>query len=137
MFLIKKYYICITNIKSNKMVLKEFKEYIENFEIGKVFTYGISLPFCWRGSYYDVAFEILEQEMKREEILFKINMAYNETFIGYKDGEYRFNDFTDIHFEEDCGSYSNGEYCGNMIAKIENAKPYISQEQRLVNIAFI
>ena len=118
------------------MNLKEFKQQIEQAKTGKAFDYGISEPFSWRGSYNEVAFEILEQPTTREEILVNIQKAYEGTFYGYKGGDYTYNDYTDIHFEEDYGAWSDGGYCANMIAKIEGGETYQSQEMRLVKLAF-
>jgi len=118
------------------MELKELKQQIKQAEIGKTFDYGISEPFSWRGSYDEVAFEILEQPMTREEILANIEKAYTGTFYGYKGGEFTYKDYTEVHFEEDTSSWTNGEYCAEMIAKIEGGETYQSQEMRLVKLAF-
>ena len=118
------------------MELKEFKQQIEQAEVGKTFDYGISEPFSWRGSYNEVAFEILEQPMTREELLANIEKAYTGVFYGYKGGEYTYEDYTEVHFEEDSGRYTDGGYCAEMIAKIEGGENYQSQEMRLVKLAF-
>ena len=118
------------------MELKEFKQQIEQAEIGKNFDYGISEPFSWRGSYDEVAFEILEQPMTREEILANIEKAYTGTFYGWKGGEYAYEDYTEVHFEEDASRYTDGGYCAEMISKIEGGEAYQSQEMRLVKLAF-
>ena len=119
------------------MELKEFKQQIEQAEVGKTFDYGISEPFSWRGSYDEVAFEILEQPMTREEILDNIEKAYTGTFYGYKGGEYTYQDYTPVNFEEGGSrSYTDGRYCDEMIAKIEGGETYQSQEMRLVKLAF-
>ena len=118
------------------MELKEFKQQIEQAEAGKTFDYGISEPFSWRGSYNEVAFEMLEKPMTREEILANIEKAYTEEFRGYKGGNYTYDDHTEVNFEYDTSSYSDGGYCANWIAKIEDNEPYESQEMRLVKLAF-
>lgn len=118
------------------MTLQEFKQHIEHHEAFKTFKFGISAPFSWRGIYSDVAFEILDIEMSREEILAHIEEAYSEEFRGYKGGKFSYNDSTDVHFEHDSSSYTGGGYCEDWISKIEDTKPYRSQEMRLVNIAF-
>lgn len=118
------------------MKLKEFMEHFKNAENGKQFSYGISEPFSWRGNYSEVAFEILEQPMTREEILANIEKAYKETFYGYKGGEYTYQDYTEVHFEEDSSRWTDGGYCSEMIAKIEGGETYQSQEMRLVKLAF-
>ena len=123
-------------LKTIKMTLKEFKNYIESFQNSAKFKYGISDPFSWRGSYSEVAFEVLETPMEKEVILERINKAYSETFIGYKGGEFQYYDYTDVNFEVDHGSYTDGEYCAEMISKIENERQYASQEERLIKKAF-
>jgi hypothetical protein len=116
------------------MNLKEFKTYVESTIVGITFEYGISEPFSWRGSYDEVAFDVIEGIMTREEMLRRIEMAYTGTFHGYKGGEYRYNDYTDIHFESGYGSYTDGDYCGQWIARIEGNEPVSSQEERLVRL---
>ena len=118
------------------MNLQEFKNYIEHSESGKVFEYGISQPFSWRGSYDEVAFEILQSPMSREDILKNIEIAYNETFYGYKGGEFRYSGFTPVNFEEDYSCYTDGGYCSRLISEIEGSRAYKTQEFRLVNLAF-
>lgn len=119
------------------MILKEFKEHIENLEAGKLLKYGISHPFSWRGSYNEVAFEILlYNPMTREEILSNIEKAYEGIFIGYKGGEYTYHDNTDVNFEEDTSCYTDGGYCARIIAEIDEDEIYETQETRLVKLAF-
>jgi hypothetical protein len=118
------------------MTLKEFKDHLSNFPDNHIFDFGISEPFSWRGFYSEVAFEIVEQRTSKEEIMANINKAYNGTFIGWKGGEYVYDDHTEVHFEEDNSMYSGGEYCAEMIAKIEKREMYSSQEMRLAKIAF-
>jgi len=64
-------------LKQKIMTLGQFKNYVKGFEMGKLFNYGISEPFSWRGSYNEVAFEILTQPMSREQILNNIEYAKN------------------------------------------------------------
>ena len=118
------------------MKLKDFKKHIESFSDGAKFDFGISKPFSWRGVYEKVAFGMIEQPMTKEEILTNINLAYTETFRGYKGGEYRYNDHTYVHFESDYGSWSDGDYVSRWIAKIEKIEEYQSQEEKLVKLAF-
>lgn len=116
--------------------LKDFKDYIESFDNGTEFNYGISKPFSWRGSYDEVAFAIIEKPMTRDDVLKMIDLAYSETFDGYKGGEYTYKDHTSVHFEKDTSAYTNGGYCNDMIAKIEGGISYRSQEDKLMSIAF-
>lgn len=116
------------------MNLEEFKDYVKSFAPGKMFDYGISEPFSWRGSYDEVAFDVLTNPMSREEILRRIEMAYTQEFHGYKGGEYRYRDYTPIHFEENVGRYTDGKYCAEWIARLEDSIPYNCQEERLVKL---
>ncbi len=118
------------------MQLKDFKKHIKSFPDGTIFKYGISQPFSWRGVYAEVAFEMLEKPMSKEEILANIELAYTETFQGYKGGEYRYKDHTDIHFEEDSSKWTDGRYISRWIAKVREEEEFISQEDRLVKSAF-
>lgn len=119
------------------MKLKDFKEYIEHFPPETIFDHDISDPFSWRGAYDEVAFAvILHLPNTREAILEKIEQAYKNTFIGYKGGEYTYNDHTPVHFESDICDYTDGTYCAEKIAKLAEEEMYTSQEMRLVNLAF-
>ena len=51
-------------------------------------------------------------------------------------GTFRYDDHTEVHFESDSGSWTDGGYCANWIAKFEDDEPYESQEMRLVKLAF-
>ena len=128
----------LNNIKKTVrlMTLGEFKKYIESFPNDKVFPYGISYPFSWRGVYAEVAFKITEQSTTKAEILTNIQAALDETFIGWKGGEYHYNEDTDIHFESSEGRYTDGDYCLSMIAKITNRTAYRTPQEELVNLAF-
>jgi hypothetical protein len=65
-----------------------------------------------------------------------INLAYTGIFHGYKGGEYSYDDYTTIHFEESIRDYTDGEYCAEIIARPEKGEIYKSQEERLVKLAF-
>ena len=112
------------------------KTYFRNFKDETKFEYGISEPFSWRGSYDEVAFEILREEMSKEDIIRRIELAYSETFVGYKGGEYTFNDYTPVNFETDTGSYTDGGYTADMIAELEEKEPVYDNDYRLVELAF-
>lgn len=118
------------------MDLGEFKKHIKSFAKGTKFNFGISEPFSWRGVYAEVAFSIIELPMTREEILVNIELAYTGKFYGYKGGEYKYSDYTSIHFEDFISSYTDGSYVSEWIAKIEQKEAYKSQEERLVKTMF-
>ena len=118
------------------MNLVDFKNYISEFSNGAKFEFSISYPFSWRGSYDEVAFEITQTESAKEQILEMIEKAYTEKFYGYKGGEYRYDDYTPVNFEEDTSRYTDGEYCANWISKIKEKPAYESQEKRLISMLF-
>ena len=120
-----------------KMTLKEFKDYISQFPEGKLFQYGISEPFTWRGSYDEVGFAIDEERMTKEEILDKIQDAYRLTYRGCIGGDfYEYSDDTEVNFEEDNNKWTDGHYTIDMIAQIEKNQNLKCQEEKLVKMAF-
>jgi len=118
------------------MNLIDLRNHINNFPQGTVFKYGLSEPFSWRGRYNEVAFNVLEQEISREDILSNIGMTYSKSFHGWKGGEYSYGDNTEIHFEESYGSYTDGDYAEQWIAKIEGTEIYKGPEDRLTKLLF-
>jgi len=118
------------------MTLEEFKNHIESFPNGHFFEFGVSQPFSWRGSYDEVCFRFLKRPTRKEEILGRINEAFDGTFTGYKGGEFEFSPYTKINFEAEASHYSAGEYTADLIAEIEGKEPFASQEERLVKLAF-
>lgn len=119
------------------MNLGEFKKHIESFPKGYIFNNSLSNPFSWRGSYSEVAFDIaLNKEQSKEEALEMIDEAYTSEFRGYKGGIYTYNDYTEVYFEYDYGSYTDGGHTARLLSQIEDEEEYISQEMRLVKKAF-
>jgi hypothetical protein len=116
------------------MTIKEFKSIIERTIGVTELRYGISEPFSWRGSYDEVAFEILDEPMSKQEVLRRVDLACTGTYDGYKGGEYRYDESTQVNFESGWGQYSDGEYCSEWIAKLENSSAYKDQETRLVTL---
>jgi hypothetical protein len=100
------------------MKLIDLKKHIESFPNGKRFSFGLSDPFSWRGDYSEVAFSVLETPMSRAEILEKIERALNEEFIGYKGGEYRYNENTPVNFEKSARDWSDGNYAADFFLKL-------------------
>lgn len=118
------------------MELGNFKKYIESFEDNYVFEYTLGEPFSWRGSYCEVAFSIENESSTKEDILEKILKAYNNTFRGYKGGEYKYNDSTDIHFDYDYSSYSGEGYAQRFIEDITGKEEPLTIEEKLIRLAF-
>lgn len=118
------------------MTLLEFKKHIESFPGGHIFQYGISEPFSWRGSYDQVAFSIVKEKQTRDDILSKIQKAYDEVFYGWKGGEYRYGNYTNVNFESGISSWTDDRYTIDWIEKIEGEKPYKTPSERLITVAF-
>lgn len=119
------------------MELGKLKNHFEQMESGKLLDYKLSKPFSWRGVYAECAFEILKESSTREENLEQIEKALTESFYGYKGGEYRYNINTDVHFETDSGSWTDGGYSRRLIEEIKEEKQYYSVEEELVNLIFL
>jgi hypothetical protein len=125
------------NLKTKKMELLQLKQHIESFPDGTIFKNSLSEPFSWRGVYAEVAFDVLVgQEMSKQDMLANIEKAYTETFYGHKGGEYTYDDYTDVHFEEGRSRWSDGRHCVDLIAKLTGEEPIQDEETRLVKLAF-
>jgi len=118
------------------MNLKELRDYFDNMVKGTEFNFKLSEPFSWRGSYDEVCFSIEKIRSTREEALINIDMAFESEFIGWKGGEYYYNDFTDVNFEGGEGEYSDKQYCQNLISEIQEEPEYPDYENKLVYLAF-
>lgn len=121
--------------------LKDFEDYIESLPDRTEFRFALSEPFSWRGSYDEVCFSILEGPSTKEEVLKNILRAYKGTFMGWKGGEYTYSGNTNVNFEEDPGSWSDGGYVESKIHFIVRDKTLIeaeniSGEKALVKVAF-
>lgn len=118
------------------MTLGELKNRFEQMEKGKILAYKLSEPFSWRGIYDEVAFEILEEDSTREENLEEIEKALIEEFRGYKGGEFKYDLDTEIHFEYNSSSYTDGGYSRNLIQRIKGEEQFETVEEELVNLIF-
>lgn len=69
------------------------------------FPVGLSSPDSYRGYYSDLAFEFTDKPMKREDVLKVCYSALNETFYGYKGGDYVMDSNTPVWIAEygSCG----------------------------------
>lgn len=119
------------------MELGELKNHFEKMESGKLLDYKLSKPFSWRGVYAECAFEILKESSTKEENLEQIEKALVEEFHGYKGGCFKYDLYTEIHFESDYGSWTDGGYSRRLIEEIKEEKQYYSIEEELINLIFI
>lgn len=117
----------------SSLTLGKLKEGFEKLDPNKVLKIGISEPFSWRGSYDEVAFNILKN-VTVKECLDNIEKAFTETFYGYKGGEYMYFDGTVVHFERDSSCYSDGGYAEEIIDEYFYEES--SVESKLANCIF-
>jgi hypothetical protein len=119
------------------MTLGELKNHFEQMENGKELNFKLSTPFSWRGIYAECAFSILKEKSTKEENLEKIEIALLNVFQGWKGGDFKYDLETEIHFESEESSWTDGGYSKNLIEEIKGQKPFESLEHELVEIAFI
>lgn len=118
------------------MTLGELKQHFEGFDDGAVFNFSLSEPFSWRGVYAEVAFSILKESSSKEKNIEMVDKALTETFVGWKGGNYRYNENTSVNFEASEGAWTDGDYAREMISEIEGSKYFFDEETKLVNLAF-
>lgn len=115
------------------MNLGELKAKFENIDPNTTLTYGIGEPFSWRGVYAEVAFPIVKN-ITVKECLENINKALTETFYGYKGGEFTYEEYTNVNFENSGSYWTDGEYTLEMIALIECSPVYVDNEEKLIGL---
>lgn len=71
-----------------------------------VFPYGLRDGHSWRGHYTELAFEAAG-EMTALEILKEAKYCVDETFTGYKGGDFKMTPDTPVHIDA-WGDYSGG-----------------------------
>ena len=118
------------------MTLGEFLDYISSYPDGTVFPFGISRPFSWRYDAREVMYCMYSSPMSKEEVLGKIKCTLNGRFKAWGGNVFEYNDDTPIHFGDDLHRWSDEEYVASWIARIEQTPVYVSQEERLVKLAF-
>ena len=97
------------------MTLKEFYEKIENFP-SDTMNFCIEDVFSWRGIYCEPCCSLSSYEVTKQHNLDMLQRLLNETFVGWKGGEYTYTEDDEIHFESSHGSYSDGRYILNFVA---------------------
>ena len=97
--------------------IKNWPEDTMNFRIIDVFS--------WRGIYAEAAAEISTERTLKQDNLKMLDDAIKFTHEGWKGGEFEYDFSTEIHFECDYGSYSNGQYLNNFL--LRNANEYVVQ----------
>ncbi len=71
--------------------------------------------FAWRGYYAEPACYINSDEATKEHNLTMLDALTSDTFIGWKGGEYTYDDSDRLHFETDYGSYTDGRFILNFL----------------------
>lgn len=117
------------------MTLGEFQDYISSYPDGTIFPFGVSAPFSWRGDSMEVGFAMVDEPMAKQLVLEFIEQALTNWFDGWDGCDYMYFDHTPIHFEARAGQWTS-DYVAKWIARIEQAPVYVSQEERLVKLAF-
>lgn len=117
------------------MNLKQLLDHVQALTPGTTLHFGLSEPFAWRGIYAEVAFRIVEEPSTREDVLARIAQALQNTFYGYKGGEYKYDLYTTVHFEQDSGACTNGGYTAQWIQKL-TGNYYLDHEHHLTCLLF-
>lgn len=97
--------------------IKNWSEDTMNFRIIEVFS--------WRGIYAEAAAEISTERTLKQDNLNMLEEAIKFTHEGWKGGEFEYDFNTEIHFECDYGSYTNGQYLNGFL--LRNANEYVVQ----------
>ena len=86
------------------MTLKELIKWLKKQDAEMVVKDGFSSPHSDRGDYEDLAFTP-ESEAKIGDMLMHATSALNNTFRGWKGGDFKMDDYTNVHIGEygDCG----------------------------------
>lgn len=78
------------------MILKDLIEFLEKHPEEKRVKTGFGNPHSYRGHYYELAFEVIENTTVGE-MLESAKSALGETYQGYKGGNFQMNEYTDCH----------------------------------------
>lgn len=102
------------------MTIQELTNKIES--LGDTMDFCIEDIFSWRGFYIEPACTISTNNTTKEHNLSMLNKLITETFYGWKGGEYTYTEYSDIHFEEDRGSWSDGKFLNRFLLNNANNK---------------
>lgn len=93
--------------------------------IKKIQSLGDTMDFCiedvfsWRGVYAEPACSISSRKTTKKHNLQMLKRLMKETFDGYKGGEYTYDKNSEIHFEEEWSSFTDGKYLNGFL--LDNA----------------
>jgi len=102
------------------MTIQELTNRISS--LGNTMDFCIEDVFSWRGSYNEPACTISTNNTTKEHNLYMLGLLTTETFFGWKGGEYTYRAYSDIHFEEDAGSWSDGKFINSFLLNNANNK---------------
>lgn len=78
------------------MFLKDLIAYLESKDATTVLSHGFAHPHSYRGDYAELAFEPAEN-VTVDAMLRDARGALGATYTGYKGGDYRMADYTDVY----------------------------------------
>lgn len=90
------------------MNLQKVIDILEQYPSEKMLSKGIGNPHSWRGSYEELAFEVVEN-VTVGEMLAAAESAVGATYEGWKGGEYTMDEDTQVHIELEEGAYSGND----------------------------
>ena len=91
------------------MTIKEFADKINAWPYDEM-DFCITDVFSWRGVYAEPCCSLSTQRTTKQENLDMLNRLVTDTFYGYKGGEFKYDDWQDINFEECYRAWSDGKY---------------------------
>lgn len=95
------------------MTLGELIEFLETKDLDKIVPLGFYNPHSYRGNYYDLAFEPKEN-VTVGQMLASARDAGGKTYNGWKGGEYKMDEYTDVWLAE---QGSTGESIGPILLR--------------------
>lgn len=78
--------------------------------MGDTMNFCIEDVFSWRGSYDEAACYITPNETTKEHNLEMIDRLLTHVFEGWKGGEYTYDPWTQIHFEQGPSEWSDDKF---------------------------
>jgi len=88
------------------MELQEYIALLEQHPREKRLAKGLGNPHSWRGVYAELAFEVVE-DTTVGEMLDCAEDSVGKTFEGWKGGDFKMCETTEIHIELEEGAYSD------------------------------
>lgn len=99
------------------ITLGKLKEMFDAYADDHVFEYGLGDVFSWRGSYDEPCFSI-EQNVTAKHCKRVVEEALNESFMGWKGGEYSYYEGSPVNFEREEGVWSDGRYLAEKLEEM-------------------